>query len=92
MERSQKTNYQAKLPLAVDVDQVEELDVAEPCVFYNTFKERRPREESSWPLRVLIMTEKLDPILAIGGLRLRADVCLFWQLPNLDLLIGGFGT
>jgi len=30
MERSQKTNYQAKLPLAVDVDQVEVLVVAEP--------------------------------------------------------------
>lgn len=30
MERSQKTNYQDMLPLAVDVNQVEELDVAEP--------------------------------------------------------------
>jgi hypothetical protein len=30
MERSQKTNYQDTLPLVVDVDQVEELDVAEP--------------------------------------------------------------
>ena len=30
MERSQKTNYQDRLPLVVDVDQVEELDVAEP--------------------------------------------------------------
>ena len=33
MERSQKTNYQAKLPLAVDVDQVEVLDVAGLYVF-----------------------------------------------------------
>jgi hypothetical protein len=30
METSQKTNYQDTLPLAVDVDQVEELDVVEP--------------------------------------------------------------
>jgi hypothetical protein len=59
MERSQKTNYQDKLPLAVDVDQVEVLDIAGTLtIFYNTFNDRWPREESSSPFRVRLVAEK----------------------------------
>jgi transcriptional regulator GlxA family with amidase domain len=85
------------LPLTVGIlifDQVEVLDVAGPFEVFSTSRlneERRLKEPS--PFRVVLVSEKLDQVLAIGGLRFTPDVT-FDNCPNLDLLIvpGGWGT
>ena len=85
------------LPLTVGIlifDQVEVLDVAGPFEVFSVSRlneERRYQELS--PFRVLLVSEKITQVLAIGGLRFTPDVS-FGNCPDLDLLIvpGGFGT
>lgn len=61
------------------------------------FSVTRLNEKRRWaepsPFRVLLLAEKIDQVLAIGGLRLTPDVT-FDNCPGLDLLIvpGGWGT
>lgn len=85
------------LPLTVGIlifDQVEVLDVAGPFEVFSVTRlneERRLKELS--PFRVILVSEKLDQVLAIGGLRFTPDVT-FDNCPDLDLLMvpGGWGT
>ncbi len=88
------------LPLTVGIlifDQVEVLDVAGPFeVFAVTRLNEENRQEEatlSSPFKILLVSEKLDPVLAIGGLRFTPDVTIY-NCPELDLLIvpGGWGT
>jgi transcriptional regulator GlxA family with amidase domain len=85
------------LPLIVGIlifDQVEVLDVAGPFeVFSVTCLNEERRWEEPSPFRVILVSEKLDQVLAIGGLRFTPDVT-FDNCPNLDLLMvpGGWGT
>jgi transcriptional regulator GlxA family with amidase domain len=91
-------NNQNQLPLTVGIlifDQVEVLDVAGPFEVFSITRlnEERLQEESSSPFRILLVSEKLCPVLAIGGLRFTPDVTID-NCPELDLLIvpGGWGT
>lgn len=75
-------------------DQVEVLDVAGPFeVFSVTRLHERSRQEEPSPFRVLLVSEKKEPVVAVGGLRLIPDVST-QECPDLNLLIvpGGFGT
>ena len=84
-------------PLTVGIlifEQVEVLDVAGPFeVFSVTRLNHEHRWEESSPFRVLLVSERMDPVLAYGGLRLTPDVTTD-NCPELDLLIvpGGWGT
>jgi transcriptional regulator GlxA family with amidase domain len=92
-------------PLTVGIlifDQVEILDVAGPFEVFSLTRlnEGHRREDSSpfrWeessPFKVLLISEKMDQVLAYGGLRLTPDVTTD-NCPELDLLIvpGGWGT
>lgn len=90
---------QDNLPITVGIlifDQVEVLDVAGPFEVFSVTRlnEKSNLEESSTsPFRVLLVSEKLRQVLAIGGLRLTPDVSIY-NCPNLDLLLvpGGWGT
>jgi transcriptional regulator GlxA family with amidase domain len=90
---------QDNLPITVGIlifDQVEVLDVAGPFEVFSVTRlnEKSRREESSTsPFRVLLVSEKLSQVLAIGGLRLTPDVSIY-NCPNLDLLLvpGGWST
>ena len=90
---------QDNLPITVGIlifDQVEVLDVTGPFEVFSVTRlnEKSRREESSTsPFRVLLVSEKLSQVLAIGGLRLTPDVS-FYNCPNLDPLLvpGGLGT
>jgi transcriptional regulator GlxA family with amidase domain len=91
-------NNQNQLPLTVGIlifDQVEVLDVAGPFEVFSITRlnEERRQQESSSPFRILLVSEKLCPVLAIGGLRFTPDVTID-NCPELDLLIvpGGWGT
>jgi transcriptional regulator GlxA family with amidase domain len=91
-------NNQNQLPLTVGIlifDQVEVLDVAGPFEVFSITRlnEELRQEESSSPFRILLVSEKLCPVLAIGGLRFTPDVTID-NCPELDLLIvpGGWGT
>jgi len=68
-------------------DQVEVLDVAGP---FEVFSVTRLNEEHRWvessPFRVLLVSERMDQVLAYGGLRLTSDVTID-NCPELDLLI-----
>jgi transcriptional regulator GlxA family with amidase domain len=86
-----------QLPLTVGIlifDQVEVLDVAGPfeVLAVTRLNEERRQEELS-PFRVLLVSESMDQISAIGGLRFTPDVTKD-NCPELDLLIvpGGWGT
>jgi transcriptional regulator GlxA family with amidase domain len=82
----------AQLPLVFD--QVEILDVAGPFeVFTVTRLNKELRQEESSPFRVLLVSENLDQVSAVGGLRFTPDVTQD-NCPELDLLIvpGGWGT
>jgi transcriptional regulator GlxA family with amidase domain len=88
---------QNRLPLIAGIlifDQVEVLDVAGPFEVFSITRlnEERRMEEPS-PFRILLVSEKLDQVFAIGGLRLTPDVTIN-NCPDLDLLIvpGGWGT
>src|SRR5919108_3533075 len=88
---------QNRLPLIAGIlifDQVEVLDVAGPFEVFSITRlnEERLMEEPS-PFRILLVSEKLDQVFAIGGLRLTPDVTIN-NCPDLDLLIvpGGWGT
>jgi transcriptional regulator GlxA family with amidase domain len=87
----------AQLPLIVGIlvfDQVEVLDVAGPFeVFTVTRLNKELRQEESSPFRVLLVSENMDQVSAVGGLRFTPDVTLD-NCPELDLLIvpGGWGT
>ena len=91
---------QYQLPLTVGIlifDQVEVLDVAGPFeVFSVTRLDEQGRQEelSSSPFRILLVSEKLGPVLAVGGLRFTPDVTIDNCPEELDLLIvpGGLGT
>jgi transcriptional regulator GlxA family with amidase domain len=91
---------QNQLPLTVGIlifDQVEVLDVAGPFEVFSVTRlneERRLDESSSSPFRILLISEKLGPVLAIGGLRFTPDVTIDNCPGELDLLIipGGWGT
>jgi transcriptional regulator GlxA family with amidase domain len=94
-------NYnQNQLPLTVGIlifDQVEVLDVAGPFEVFSVTRldeQRRQEELSSSPFRILLVSEKLRPVLAIGGLRFTPDVTIDNCPTELDLLIipGGLGT
>jgi transcriptional regulator GlxA family with amidase domain len=91
-------NNQKQLPLTVGIlifDQVEVLDVAGPFEVFSVTRlnEERGQQESSSPFSTLLVSEKLCPVLAIGGLRFTPDVTID-NCPELDLLIvpGGWGT
>ena len=88
---------QNRLPLIAGIlifDQVEVLDVAGPFEVFSITRlnEERRMEEPS-PFRILLVSEKLDQVFAIDGLRLTPDVTIN-NCPDLDLLIvpGGWGT
>lgn len=88
---------QHQLPLTVGIlifDQVEVLDVTGPFeVFTATRLNEERRHEELSPFRMLLVSEKVSQVSAIGGLRLSPDVSID-NCPNLDLLIvpGGLGT
>jgi transcriptional regulator GlxA family with amidase domain len=91
------SNNNIIIPLTVGIlifDQVEVLDVAGP---FEVFSVTRLNEEHRWeepsPFRVMLVSEKLDQVSAVGGLRLTPDVT-FHDCPDLDLLMvpGGWGT
>ena len=92
-----KNNQNLLLPLTVGIlifDQVEILDVAGPFeVFSVTRLIEECRQESSSPFRILLVSEKIGPVFAVGGLRFTPDVTID-NCPELDLLIipGGRGT
>src|SRR5919106_1480971 len=86
-----------QLPLTVGIlifDQVEVLDVAGPfeVLAVTRLNEERRQEELS-PFRVLLISESMDQVSAMGGLRFTPDVTKD-KCPELDLLIvpGGWGT
>lgn len=86
-----------QLPLTVGIlifDQVEVLDVAGPfeVLAVTRLHEERRQEELS-PFRVSLISESMDQVSAIGGLRFTPDVTKD-NCPELDLLIipGGWGT
>jgi transcriptional regulator GlxA family with amidase domain len=86
-----------QLPLTVGIlifDQVEVLDVAGPfeVLAVTRLNEERRQEELS-PFRVVLISESMDQVSAIGGLRFTPDVTKD-NCPELDLLIvpGGWGT
>lgn len=87
----------AQLPLTVGIlvfDQVEVLDVAGPFeVFTVTRLNKELTQEESSPFRVLLVSENMDQVSAVGGLRFTPDVTRD-NCPELDLLIvpGGWGT
>jgi transcriptional regulator GlxA family with amidase domain len=87
----------AQLPLTVGIlvfDQVEVLDVAGPFeVFTVTRLNKELRQEESSPFRVLLVSQNMDQVSAVGGLRFTPDVTQD-NCPELDLLIvpGGWGT
>jgi putative intracellular protease/amidase len=92
-------NQNNNAPLLVGIlifDQVELLDVAGPFEVFSVTrlneKEKGGREWTSL-FRVILISEKLDQISTIGGLRLNPDVS-FDTCPNLVVLIvsGGWGT
>ena len=68
----------AQLPLTVGIlvfDQVEVLDVAGPFeVFTVTRLNKELRQEESSPFRVLLVSENMDQVSAVGGLRFTPDV------------------
>ena len=75
-------------------DQVEVLDVTGPFeVFSVTRLNESMRQNEPSPFRVLLVSEKVEPIHAVGGLRLLPDVSIC-ECPQLDLLVvpGGWGT
>jgi transcriptional regulator GlxA family with amidase domain len=86
-----------QLPLTVGIlifDQVEVLDVAGPFeVFAVTRLDEERRQEESSPFRLLLVSENMDQVSAIGGLRFTPDATKD-NCPELDLLIvpGGWGT
>lgn len=76
-----------QLPITVGIlifDQVEVLDVADPFEVFSIARlnEKRRRIEPS-PFRVLLLGEKPNQVLAVGGLRLIPDVT-FDNCPELD--------
>ena len=85
-----------QLPLTVGIlifDQVEVLDVAGPFeVLAVTRLNEERRQEKLSPFRVLLVSENMDQVSAIGGLRFTPDVTM-GNCPELDLLIvpGGWG-
>ena len=86
-----------QLPLTVGIlifDQVEVLDVAGPFeVLAVTRLNEERRQEKLSPFRVLLVSENMDQVSAIGGLRFTPDVTMD-NCPELDILIvpGGWGT
>ena len=87
----------APLPLTVGIlvfDQVEVLDVAGPFEVFTVARlNKELRQEESSPFRVLLVSENMDQVSAVGGLRFTPDVT-HDNCPELDLLIvpGGWGT
>jgi transcriptional regulator GlxA family with amidase domain len=96
-QKQNQSMNQDRVPMTVGIlifDQVEVLGVTGPFeVFSVTRLSEERRQEESSPFRVLLVAEKIDQVLAIGGLRLTPDVT-FENCPKLDLLIvpGGWGT
>jgi transcriptional regulator GlxA family with amidase domain len=87
---------QNKVPLTVGIlifDQVEVLDVAGPFEVFSVTRLNKEHREGSSPFRVLLVSERMGQVLAIGGLRFIPDVTTD-NCPDLDLLIvpGGWGT
>jgi transcriptional regulator GlxA family with amidase domain len=82
---------QLLLPLTVGIlifDQVEVLDVAGPFeVFSATRLNEECRQKESSPFRILLVSEKIGPVLAVGGLRFTPDVTIDNCPEELDLLI-----
>lgn len=77
----------AQLPLTVGIlvfDQVEVLDVAGPFeVFTVTRLNKELRQEESSPSRVLLVSENMDQVSAVGGLlypQLHCPICLSFYL------------
>jgi hypothetical protein len=68
-------NNQTQLPLPLTVgilifDQVEVLDVAGPFeVFAITHLNEEHRQDESSPFKIFLISEKIGPVLAVGGLR-----------------------
>ena len=92
-------NSQTQLPLSVGIlifDQVEVLDVAGPFEVFaiTSLNEERRQDELSSPFKIFLISEKIGPVLAIGGLRFTPDVTIDNCPEELDILIvpGGWGT
>ncbi len=87
---SHSTISQDDLPLIVGIlifDNVEVLDFAGPFeVFSVTRLNEQGRSEDSSPFKVILIAEKSEQIVAIGGLRLTPDFT-FDNCPDLDLLV-----
>ena len=88
---------QHNIPVVVGIlifDKVEVLDVAGPFEVFSVacLNEHRRFEEAS-PFKVILIAEKSNQILTIGGLRLIPDFTID-NCPELDLLVvpGGLGT
>ena len=91
------TINQHNIPVVVGIlifDKVEVLDVAGPFEVFSVTRlnEHRRFEEAS-PFKVILIAEKSNQILTIGGLRLIPDFTID-NCPELDLLVvpGGWGT
>jgi transcriptional regulator GlxA family with amidase domain len=92
-------NQNQLLPLTVGIlifDQVEVLDVAGPFgVFAITRLNEERRQDESSPFKIFLISEKISPVLAVGGLRFTpTDVTIDNCPEELDILIvpGGRGT
>ncbi len=91
------TINQHSIPVVVGIlifDKVEVLDVAGPFEVFSVTRlnEHRRLEEAS-PFKIILIAEKSNQILTIGGLRLIPDFTID-NCPELDLLVvpGGWGT
>ena len=92
-------NNQTQLPLTVGIlifNRVEVLDVAGPFEVFAVARlnEEHRQDESSSPFKIFLISEKIVPVLAIGGLRFTPDVTIDNCPEGLDILIvpGGWGT
>ncbi len=91
---TEKKNSSVKTVGILIFNDVEVLDVAGPFeVFSMTRLDEDKRYETTSPFRVVLLSEKKAPVVAIGGLKLIPDFT-FDDCPSLDLFVipGGWGT
>ncbi|TVP39104.1 Transcriptional regulator containing an amidase domain and an AraC-type DNA-binding HTH domain [Candidatus Nitrosocosmicus arcticus] len=94
LSTTEKKNSSVKTVGILIFNDVEVLDVAGPFeVFSMTRLDEDKRYETTSPFRVVLLSEKKTPVIAIGGLKLIPDFT-FDDCPDLDLFVipGGWGT
>ena len=94
LSTTEKKNSSVKTVGILIFNDVEVLDVAGPFeVFSMTRLDEDKRYETTSPFRVVLLSEKKAPVVAIGGLKLIPDFT-FDDCPSLDLFVipGGWGT